>query len=125
MAAEKKHRPSLHLFRFAEDFQAFWAGQPVFETGQPGDVMYVVKEGEVDLLVNDKVVETVGPAGILGEMALIDKMNRSATAIAKTDCKLVAIDEQRFQFLVQQTPYFAIEVLRIMARRLREMDKKH
>jgi CRP/FNR family cyclic AMP-dependent transcriptional regulator len=84
--------------------------------------MYVVKEGEVEVLVRDRVVETIGPRGILGEMALIDRNPRSASALAKTDCQLVPIDEARFTYLVQQTPYFAIEVMRVMARRLRQMN---
>lgn len=86
--------------------------------------MYIVKEGEVDVLVRGKTMESVGPGEFLGEMALIDKHPRSATAVAKTDCQLVPVDEKRFTFLVQQTPYFAIEVMRIMARRLRQMDAR-
>jgi CRP-like cAMP-binding protein len=84
--------------------------------------MYAVSEGEVDILVHGKVVETVGPGGILGEMALIDTKPRSATAIAQTDCKLVPISEKRFTFLIQQTPHFALQVMRVMAERLRRMD---
>jgi len=114
--------PSLNLVRFAGSCVTFTTGQEIFAEGQPGDVMFIVKEGEVDVIVHGKVVETVGPGGILGEMALIDHHPRSATAIAKTDCQLVSIDERRFQFLVQQTPYFAIEVMRVLANRLRHMD---
>jgi CRP-like cAMP-binding protein len=55
-------------------------------------------------------------------MALIDKQPRSATAVAKTDCKLVSVNEERFQRLVKQTPHFAIQVMRVMAQRLRQMD---
>jgi CRP/FNR family cyclic AMP-dependent transcriptional regulator len=110
------------VFRFADDFEAFSKGQDIFTAGQPGETMYVVKEGEVEVIVNGKVVDTVGPGGILGEMALIDKQPRSATATAKTDCKLVSVNEQRFQRLVQQTPHFAIQVMRVMAQRLRQMD---
>jgi CRP-like cAMP-binding protein len=84
--------------------------------------MYVVKEGTVDVLVGGRVVDTIGPGGILGEMALIDKQPRSATAVAKTDCKLVNVNEQRFQRLVQQTPHFALQVMRVMATRLRQMN---
>ncbi|HEU5100134.1 MAG TPA: Crp/Fnr family transcriptional regulator [Roseiflexaceae bacterium] len=60
-----------------------------------------------------------GPGGIVGEMALIDDRPRSATAVAATDCRLVPIDERRFTFLVQQTPMFALAVMRVMAERLR------
>jgi CRP/FNR family cyclic AMP-dependent transcriptional regulator len=111
-----------YLVRFAGEQRAFAAGQVIFNAGSPGDVMYVVKEGEVDVLVRDRVVETIGPGGILGEMALIDRGPRSASAVAKTDCQLVPIDEARFKYMVQQTPYFAIEVMRVMVRRLRHMN---
>ena len=84
--------------------------------------MYTVIEGEVEIIINDTVIETVEPGGILGELALIDNKPRSATAIAKTNCKLVPIDEKRFTFLIQQTPYFSIQVMRIMADRLRSMN---
>lgn len=111
-----------YLVRFAGEQRAFAAGDVIFTAGTPGDVMYVVKEGEVNVLVRDRVVETIGPGGILGEMALIDRGPRSASAVAKTDCQLVPIDEARFKYMVQQTPYFAIEVMRVMARRLRQMN---
>jgi len=113
---------TITLFRNATDYESFPAGQIIFQEGQPGEVMYAVSEGEVDILVHDKVIDTVGPGGIVGEMALIDTKPRSATAIAKTDCKLVPISEKRFTFLVQQTPNFALQVMRVMAYRLRHMD---
>jgi len=113
---------TISLFRNATDFESFPAGQVIFQEGQSGDVMYAVTEGEVDIRIHDKVIETVGPGGILGEMALIDTKPRSATAIARTDCKLVPINEKRFAFLVQQTPHFAVQVMRVMADRLRRMD---
>jgi CRP-like cAMP-binding protein len=113
---------TISLFRNATDCESFSAGQVIFQEGQPGDVMYAVSEGEVDILVRDKVIDTVGPGGILGEMALIDAKPRSATARARTDCKLVPISEKRFTFLVQQTPHFALQVMRVMADRLRRMD---
>ncbi len=111
-----------YLVRFASEQRGFAAGQIIFSAGESGDVMFVVKEGEVDVLVGNQVVETIGAGGIFGEMALIDRNPRSASAVAKTDCQLVPIDEARFKFLVQQTPFFAIEVMRVMARRLRQMD---
>lgn len=113
----------MSLVRFAGDFEAFAAGQPIFTEGQPGDVMYVVKEGEVDLFIHGNLVDTLGPGGILGEMAMIDRKPRSATAVARTDCQLVSINEGRFQYLVQQTPYFSLEVMRVLVHRLRHMDE--
>jgi len=52
-------------------------------------------------------------------MALIDNAPRSATAIAATDVKLVSVSEKHFLFLISNTPYFALNVMRVMARRLR------
>jgi CRP/FNR family transcriptional regulator, cyclic AMP receptor protein len=81
-----------------------------------------VTEGQVDIIVHGKVLSPLGPGGILGEMALIDEHTRSATAVAKTDCKLAPINKKRFHFLVQQTPNFALSVMKVMAERIRRMD---
>ena len=110
---------ALTLFRHAADAIDRKAGEVIFTAGDPGDRMYVVIEGEVDVLFEGRVIETTGPGGILGEMALIDRSPRSATAVAKTDCKLAPIDEKRFEFLVGQTPFFALHVMRVMCERLR------
>jgi CRP-like cAMP-binding protein len=115
---------TIDLFRNEENTRPFAAGQKIFSEGEPGDAMYVVVEGEVDLLVKGKLVEELGPGGVLGEMALIDTGQRSATAVAKTACRLVAIDEKRFHFLVRQTPNFALQLMRIIADRLRRMDSR-
>ncbi len=109
-----------HLFRNTEFFVPFKAGETIFKDGDPGDEMYVVLEGEVEVFVHGKSVETVGVDNFLGEMALIDSQPRSATAIAKTDCKLAPINQNRFKFLVQQTPHFALHLMQGMAERLRQ-----
>ena len=113
---------TISLFRNATDAKTFTAGQVIFKEGQPGDVMYVVIDGTIDILVHNKVINIIGPGGILGEMALLDNEPRSTTAIANTDCKLAPVDQRRFTFLVQQTPYFAIQVMQIMAERLRRLN---
>jgi len=59
---------------------------------------------------------------MVGEMAMIDENVRSATVIAKTDCKLLPIDRKRFSFLTQQTPNFAMYVMSVIANRLRKTD---
>jgi len=100
----------------------FAAGKVIFRAGEPGDVMYVIAEGEVEIRVGNQVVEIAGPGTIVGEMALIDRSPRSATAVAKTDCKLAPIDQRRFEFMVQQTPFFSLTVMKIMADRLRKTN---
>ena len=103
--------------------EPFSARDTIFSKGDPRTVMYVVLEGEIEIRLGDKVLEVVGPDGIFGEMALVDGQPRTATAIARTDCKLVPIDQRRFQFLIQQTPYFALEVMRVLVGRLRRADQ--
>lgn len=109
----------INLFRRASDAVPYTAGQTIFREGDTGEHMYAVVSGEVDIITAGKVLETVGEGGIFGEMTLIDHSPRSASAIAKTDCQVVAVDEKRFQFLVQQTPFFALQMLRLLAARLR------
>ena len=114
---------TVNIFKHEKEVVTFPAGQIIFEAGEAGDNMYVVQEGEVDILIRGHLVETVGPGGVVGEMALIDSTARSATAKAKTDCKLVPFDEARFKTQVHHTPFFAIQVMRVMADRLRKMDE--
>jgi CRP/FNR family cyclic AMP-dependent transcriptional regulator len=111
------------LFRHATDTIHVSLGEFVFREGEKGDVMYVLLDGTVDILIGEQLVETAGRGALLGEMALIDDAPRSASAIAKTPCTLVEISQKRFHFLVQQTPNFATHVLKVLAGRLREMDR--
>ena len=115
---------TIKYFRNSEDAQTFRAGQVIFNEGDPGNMMYAIVEGEVDIVVADRVVNTIPAGSIVGEMALIDHSPRSATAVARTECRLVPVDERRFLFMVQQTPNFSLDVMRILASRLREMDAR-
>ena len=116
---------TLDLFRNETGGEVFPAGQAIFSEGDPGTSMYVVLDGEVELRIRGKVVETLGPGEPFGEMALIDHAPRVATAIAKSTCRLLAISEKRFLFMVQQTPYFSLQIMRVMAHRLRTMDARN
>jgi CRP/FNR family transcriptional regulator, cyclic AMP receptor protein len=102
--------------------QAFAEGDVVFKAGDPGDMMYAVKEGKVSLRSGETEVETVGPGGVFGEMALIDNEPRSATAVAATECQLVPVDRTRFERMVGMTPGFALSVMKLMADRIRGMN---
>ena len=110
------------MFQNQTELELAKQGSTIFRQGDPRSYMYVVNEGEVEIRLGDRVLEVVGPGGIFGEMAMVDGEPRTASAIAATDCKLVPIDQRRFQFLVQQTPYFAIEVMRVLVGRIRRAD---
>lgn len=115
---------TVELFRNETEFERYAPGEAVFREGDKGEAMYVVLEGNVELSIRGKPVETLGPGGVLGEMALIENAPRVATAIAKTACKLVPISQKRFTFMVQQTPHFALQIMKVMAERLRKMDER-
>jgi len=113
---------TIDLFKNDKDFIIIPAGEEIFQQGGVAERMYVIIEGEVEVSIDGKLIDRTRAGGIVGEMALISSSPRSATAIAKTECKLVPVDEKRFTFLVQQTPYFAISVMKIMVERIRKLD---
>jgi CRP-like cAMP-binding protein len=113
---------TIDLFKNEKNFTVIPAGEVIFQQGGVADRLYAILEGEVEIWIDGKLLDTTGAGGIVGEMALISASPRSATAIAKTECKLVEVDEKRFTFLVQQTPYFAISVMKIMVERIRKLD---
>ena len=97
-------------------------GGVIFAAGDPSREMYVVRSGQVDLKIGDTLLETVGPGGILGELALVDPAPRSASAVAGPDCTLARVDQDAFDDLVRRVPGLALEVMRVMAKRLRKAN---
>jgi len=97
-------------------------GDSLFREGEKGEKMYVLLEGEMEILLGDFVLETVRQGALIGEMALIDDSPRTASVVARTPCRLAEIDRRRFHFLVQQTPHFATHVMKTLADRLRHMN---
>ena len=116
-------RQYIDLLRRSGDAETYPAGETIFDQGDEADRMYVVDRGSVALQVGGLVVETVGPGGLFGEMAVVDRDPRSAAAVAETDSEVIGIDKRRFWFLVQETPFFAEIVMRVMASRLRQMNQ--
>ncbi len=115
------HKLFLNLFRDKETTD-FAAGKFVFQAGESGETMYVVVEGEVEILDGSALLETAGPGSIVGELALIDDEPRSASVVAKTDCRAVPVDRRRFQYMVQETPNFGLAVMKVLADRLRKKN---
>lgn len=121
---EQSYMNTQDSFSKTETHQAFPAGQTIFREGDPGDVLYIVIEGEVTILIDNQPLETLGPGDILGEMALIEDRPRSATALAITDCLLTPVTRQHFLTLIQRTPMFALQVMRVLAQRLRQTNEQ-
>jgi CRP-like cAMP-binding protein len=95
------------------------AGEIVFQQGDQGDGMYLLREGSIALKDGDRLLDTVEAPDLFGEMALIQNEARSLTAVANTDAVLVEIPTRHFWLLVHETPYFAQLVMTVMADRLR------
>ncbi len=109
--------------RYNIPLKRFAAGDVIFTQQDPGELMFVVLEGKVDISVGDTVVESVGLHSIFGEMALINRAPRSATAKATSPTELAVITEEAFIELVRKSPVFSIYVMRQMAARLRRMNE--
>jgi CRP/FNR family cyclic AMP-dependent transcriptional regulator len=100
--------------------ERFEAGSLVFSEGDKGaDRMYIVRSGIVEISIGNRLVETVQANGMFGEMALVDGAPRSATARARDACELAPIDRKLFILMVDEAPHFALNVMRVMADRLR------
>ena len=115
---------TMDLFAIEDDPRVCEAGEVIFREYDMGAEMYVVLEGQVDLRIGDTIVETLGPGEPFGEMALIDQAPRTATATARSACKLAVIPEKRFLFMVQTTPHFALRLMKVMADRLWKMNAR-
>jgi CRP/FNR family cyclic AMP-dependent transcriptional regulator len=100
------------LFSHAPATRTYAAGETILVEGEPKDVMYVILDGEVDIRRDGQSIDTAGPGELLGEMAMIDGHERSATAVA-------VVTERQFWFMVHETPHFALEVMRMLVGRLR------
>jgi CRP/FNR family cyclic AMP-dependent transcriptional regulator len=100
----------------------FKAGEVIFRQGDAASEFFVIQSGKVDIRLGNRLLGTLSDRDIFGEMALIDAAPRSATAIAASDVKLVPVGEKQFLFLVSQTPHFALNVMRVLARRLRAQN---
>ncbi|MBH8555659.1 cyclic nucleotide-binding domain-containing protein [Nostocaceae cyanobacterium CENA357] len=114
---------TVSIFQKQPNPQTFAAGEVIFEEGQPGDFMFGIVQGEVDILVNGKVVETIETGEVFGTGVLVGVENRTYTAIAKTDCQLASLDEKRFLFAVQETPMFALMVIKNYSERLTRLQR--
>ena len=113
------------LERFARDFPA---GTVLFEEGQPGDYMYVVQAGEVEIrrLVGEteRVLAVLSPGEFLGEMAILNGRPRSATAVVRTDARLVVIEGKTFEAMLRARPEIALRIIKALALRLESANQQ-
>lgn len=110
------------VFVSASETRQYAAGDVIFAEGDPSAEMYGVVSGSVELRRDGAPVVTIATGGTFGEMGIIDRAPRSLTALAAEASEIAVIDERTFLFLVQETPMFALHVMKAMAARIRELD---
>lgn len=116
--------PFFDLFRQDAEPLKIDAGATLFRQGDAGNTMYVLLEGEAEILINDISFEKCGPGAIVGEIAVIENAPRSATVTALTQCLFAVVDSRRFHFLIDETPGFAIAVMQVLAQRLKRCSER-
>jgi len=99
----------------------------IFEEKSPGSEMYIIRSGKVKVATTTPRGETVlailGPGEFFGEMALVDAAPRSGTATAEEDnTQLVVLDQEKFLYLIQQQPAFALTIMHTLCQRIRRRD---
>ena len=116
--------------RLAEfiDFRQLAAGETLFQTGEPGESLYVVKSGEVELFIKDtagqKILLAIADVGeVFGELALLDRGPRTATALALADTELLELDRDDLLLLFQKSPNAALRLLAAMGHMTRKADE--
>ena len=107
------------LERFARDFTP---GTVLFQEGQPGDYMYVVQSGEVEIRrtvgETERVLAVLMPGEFLGEMAILNGRPRSATAVVRTPARLLVIEGKTFEAMLRARPEIALRIIKALAMRL-------
>lgn len=102
------------------------AGHEVFREGETGEVLYIIEDGEVEIVKLHGPVErqlsTLGPGDFFGEMSLLEGQPRMATARAKSDAKLLPIDASTFDQLLRENPEITIRMMRRLSQRLRRFE---
>jgi CRP-like cAMP-binding protein len=103
-------------------------GEKLIRQGETGDCMYVIQEGEVEILVEKDGLEVRlgvrGKGEIIGEMAIFEREVRSATARALGPVRALTVDKRTFLRRVQEDPSLAFRLVQTMSRRIRELDEE-
>jgi CRP-like cAMP-binding protein len=112
------------LERFARDFPA---GAVLFEEGQPGDYMYVVQTGEVEIRrqvgETERVLAVLPPGEFFGEMAILNGRPRSATAVVRSAARLLVIEGRTFEAMLRARPEIAMRIIKSLATRLESANQ--
>lgn len=102
------------------------SGEVIFREGDQGEVMYVIQAGKVSIVKNtptgDLILATLDSGDIFGEMALFDKMPRSATAKATGSARVLSIDKKKLFATISRDPTLVFKMLETMSKRIRLLN---
>ena len=123
---------AMEFFGSAGKPETIAQGTTIFTENEKGnrlllqrDRMYLLLDGEVSLIAKNKAIGRIGKGEIFGEMASISEMPRSATAVAKIPCRVIGLDDSQFQSALRKKPEFALMLMSVMIRRMRDAIGKH
>ncbi|UCF98740.1 MAG: cyclic nucleotide-binding domain-containing protein [Spirochaetaceae bacterium] len=107
--------------------KTFEPGEVLFNEGEQGDVMFIIIQGEVEIRKQtssktSRTLITFHEGDIFGEMALVEKKPRSATAIAVTPCRTLVMNEALLDNMIENNPDFAKKMIRILSERIRKAN---
>lgn len=107
----------INLFQNSTNSIEFKAGDMILQQGECGDTMYIIAEGRVEIDRNGVYIDTLEAGQIFGEIAVLESIERVASATAKTDCRLIPIDAKTFLYLIDHNRSFVLDVMRVLAER--------
>jgi CRP/FNR family transcriptional regulator, cyclic AMP receptor protein len=107
----------ISLFQHSANGIDFKTSDIIFNQGERGDEMYVIIEGEVDVIRNGVIVETRAGGQLIGEISLLESIERVASAVARTDCRVVPLDSKTFLYLIDHNRNFVLDVMRVLVER--------
>jgi len=122
------NRTELQALRFIAQERQFTAGQEIFREGTPGDGVYFVKSGLVEISAGEdgrRVFSRLGPGEVFGEMAVIEHRPRSATAVAAQATEVYFLPRGEMLTFIEHSPGLAFTLLQHISQRLREFNQLH
>ncbi len=124
----KLESAKLKLLAFTSERLTFETGQPLFQQGDPGDAAYIVMDGAADVLINTPKgpvkVANLGRHQIIGEIAILCDVPRTATVVASQPTTTLKINKDTFFRLINEFPQIAVEIMRELARRLDKTNEQ-
>ena len=97
-------------------------GEVICRQGEPGENMFVIQSGRVDVVIDDVLVTELTAGDLFGEMAIVERRPRSATVRARGPARVLTLDKRSFLRQVHEDPSLAYRILETMSRRVRRLD---